>query len=145
MWELDHRKAEHRRIDALELWYWRRLLRIPWTPRRSNQSILKEINPDCSLEGLMMKLKLQSLDFYGKDSLGMCCFNRINEPRRMTLFQKEAQFGKCSVWGDFGWKWKATFMQMQGILHCDDSAKWHRRDIIQLWGQQLTFTAHERI
>ena len=59
MWELDHRKAEHRRIDALELWYWRRLLRIPWTPRRSNQSILKEINPDCSLEGLMMKLKLQ--------------------------------------------------------------------------------------
>ena len=53
------RKAEHRRIDAFELWCWRRLLRVPWTARRSNQSILKEINPGCSLEGLMMKLKLQ--------------------------------------------------------------------------------------
>ena len=52
-------KAEHRRIDAFELWCWRRLLRIPWTARRSNQSILKEITPGCSLEGLMLKLKLQ--------------------------------------------------------------------------------------
>ena len=52
-------KAEHRRIDAFELWCWRRLLRVPWTARRSNQSILKEINPECSLEGLMLKLKLQ--------------------------------------------------------------------------------------
>ena len=57
--ELDHKKAEHRRIDAFELWCWRRLLRVPWTARRSNQSILKEINPECSLEGLMLKLKLQ--------------------------------------------------------------------------------------
>ena len=53
------KKAEHRRIDAFELWYWRRLLRVPWTIRRSNQSILKEISPGCSLEGLMLKLKLQ--------------------------------------------------------------------------------------
>ena len=53
------RKAEHRRIDAFELWCWRRLLRVPWTARRSNQSILKEINPEYSLEGLMLKLKLQ--------------------------------------------------------------------------------------
>ena len=53
------RKAEHQRIDAFELWCWRRLLRVPWTARRSNQSILKEINPGCSLEGLMLKLKLQ--------------------------------------------------------------------------------------
>ena len=52
------KKAEHRRIDAFELWYWRRLLRVPWTARRSNQSILKEISPGCSLEGLMLKLKL---------------------------------------------------------------------------------------
>ena len=52
-------KAEHQRIDAFELWCWRRLLRVPWTARRSNQSILKEISPDCSLEGLMLKLKLQ--------------------------------------------------------------------------------------
>ena len=53
------KKAEHRRIDAFELWFWRRLLRVPWTARRSNQSILKEISPRCSLEGLMLKLKLQ--------------------------------------------------------------------------------------
>ena len=53
------KKAEHRRIDAFELWCWRRLLRVPWTARRWNQSILKEINPEYSLEGLMLKLKLQ--------------------------------------------------------------------------------------
>ena len=53
------KKAECRRIDAFELWCWRRLLRVPWTPRRSNQSILKEISPGCSSEGLMLKLKLQ--------------------------------------------------------------------------------------
>ena len=54
-------KAEHQRIDAFELWCWRRLLRVPWTTRRSNQSILKEISPEYSLEGLMLKLKLQNL------------------------------------------------------------------------------------
>jgi len=55
------KKAEDQRIDAFELWCWRRLLRVPWTPRSSNQSILKEISPGCSLEGLMLKLKLQYL------------------------------------------------------------------------------------
>ena len=53
------KKAECRRIDAFELWCWRRLLRVPWTPRRSNQSVLKEISPGCSLEGVMLKMKLQ--------------------------------------------------------------------------------------
>ena len=56
------KKAERRRIDAFELWCWRRLLRVPWTARRSNQSILTEISPGCSLEGLMLKLKLQYFD-----------------------------------------------------------------------------------
>ena len=56
------KKAEHRKIDAFELWCWRRRLRVPWTARRSNQSILKEISPGCSLEGLMLKLKLQYFD-----------------------------------------------------------------------------------
>ena len=55
------KKAERRRIDAFELWYWRRLLRVPWTARRSNQSILKETSPGCFLEGVMLKLKLQYL------------------------------------------------------------------------------------
>ena len=62
MWEWTIKKAEHRRIDAFELWCWRRLLRVPWTARRSNQSIVKEISCGCSLEGLMLKLKLQ---YYG--------------------------------------------------------------------------------
>ena len=57
------KKAEHRIIDAFELWYWRRLLRVPWTARRSNQSILKEISPGCSLVGLMLKLKLQYFSY----------------------------------------------------------------------------------
>ena len=66
------KKAEHRRIDTFELWCWRRLLRVPWTARRSNQSILKEISPEYSLEGLMLKVKLQ---YFGHlmqraDSLG---------------------------------------------------------------------------
>ena len=56
------KKAEHRRIGGFELWCWRRFLRVPWTARRSNQSILKEISPGCSLEGLMLKLKLHYFD-----------------------------------------------------------------------------------
>ena len=66
------KKAEHWRIDAFELWCWRRLLRVPWTARRSNQSILKEISPEYSLEGLMLKLKLQNFGhwMWRTDSLG---------------------------------------------------------------------------
>ena len=65
------KKAERQRIDSFELWCWRRLLRVPWTARRSNRSILKEISPECSLEGLMLKLKLQYFDHFmrGVDSL----------------------------------------------------------------------------
>ena len=59
MWEVDIKKVEHGRTDAFELWCWRRLLRVPWTPRRSNQSILKGINPEYSLEELILKLKIQ--------------------------------------------------------------------------------------
>ena len=59
VWELDWKERWGQRIDAFGLWCWRRLLRVPWTARRSNQSILKEINPGCSLEGVMLKLKLQ--------------------------------------------------------------------------------------
>ena len=62
------KKAECQRIDVFELWYWRKLLRVPWTARRSNQSILKEINPEFSLEGLMLKLKLQYLGYLMRGS-----------------------------------------------------------------------------
>ena len=73
------KKAEHRRIDAFELWCWRRLLKVPWTARRSNQSILKEISPGCSLEGLMLKLKLQYFD---------------HPLRRTDSFEKTLMLGK---------------------------------------------------
>ena len=73
------KKAECQRIDAFELWCWRRLLRVPWTARRSNQSILKEISPGCSLEGLMLKLKLQ---YFG------------HPMRRADSFEKTLMLGK---------------------------------------------------
>jgi len=78
------KKAEHRRIDAFELWCWRRLLRVPWTVRRSNQSILKEISPEYSLEGLMLKLKLQYFGHLMRrtDSLEKTLMLRMTEGRR---------------------------------------------------------------
>ena len=78
------KKAERRRIDAFELWCWRRLLRVPWTAKRSSQSILKEINPGCSLEGLMLKLKLQSFGHLMQraDSLEKTLMLRKIEGRR---------------------------------------------------------------
>ena len=79
MWELDVKKAEHSRTDPFELWYWGRLLRVPWTARRSNQSILKEISPEYSLEGLMLKLKLQ-------------CFGHLTW--RTDSFEKTLMLGK---------------------------------------------------
>ena len=73
------KKAEHQRIDAFELWCWRRLLSVPWTARRSNQSILKEISPGCSLEGLILKMKLQ---YFG------------HLMRRADSFEKTLMLGK---------------------------------------------------
>ena len=78
------KKAEHRRTDAFELWYWRRLLRVPWTARRSTQSILKETSPGCSLEGLMLKLKLQYFGYLMRrvDSLEKTLILGTTEGRR---------------------------------------------------------------
>ena len=83
------KKAEHRRIDAFELWCWRKLLRVPWTARRSNQSILKEISPGCSLEGLMLKLKLQSF---------------CHLMRRADSFEKTLMLGKIEGGRRRGWQ-----------------------------------------
>ena len=77
------KKAECQRIDAFELWCWRRLLRVPWTARGSNQSIIKEISPGCSLEGLMLKLKLQ---YFG------------HLMRRTDLLEKTLMLGKIEGW-----------------------------------------------
>ena len=81
------KKAERRRIDAFELWCWRRLLRVPWTTRRSNQSILKETSPGCSLEGLMLRLKLQYFDHL---------------MRRADSFEKTLMLGKIEGRGRRG-------------------------------------------
>ena len=79
MYECESRTGECRRIDAFELWCWRKLLRVPWTARRSNQSILNETSPGCSLEGLMLKLKLQYFGYL---------------MRRADLFEKTLMLGK---------------------------------------------------
>ena len=89
MWELDIKKAEHWMIDAYELWSWRRLLRLPWTARSSNQSILKEISPEYSLEGLMLKLKRQ---YFG------------HLMRRMDSFEKTLMLGKIEGKRIRGWQ-----------------------------------------
>jgi len=92
------KKAEHRRIDAFELRCWRRLLRVPWTARRSNQSILKEISPGCSLEGLMLKLKLQ---YFGH------------------LMQRSDSFEKTDAGKDLG-------QEEKGMTE-DEMAGWHHQ------------------
>ena len=103
------KKAECRRSDAFELWFWRRLLRVPWTARRSNQSILKEISPGCSLEGLMLKLKLQ---YFGHlmqtaDSLEETLILGMVEGRRRRGRQRirwldgitdAVDMGLCELW-----------------------------------------------
>ena len=94
MWELDHKKAECWRIGAFELWCWRRLLRVPWIAKRSNQSILNEISPEYSLEGLMLKLKLQ---YFG------------HLMRRADSFEKTLILGKIESRKRRGWDgWMAS-------------------------------------
>ena len=96
------KKAEHWRIDTFELWCWRRLLRIPWTARRSNQSILKEINPEYSLEGLMLKLKLQ---YFG------------HVMRRTDSLEKTLMLGKVEDRRRRGWQ---RIRQLDGITNVMD-------------------------
>ena len=105
------KKTEHWRIDAFELWYWRRLLRVPWTARRSNQSILKEISPEYSLEGLMLKLKLQ---FFGHlmqrdDSLGKTLMLGKIQGRRLRGRQRTRRLdGYEFEWAQWIWVWVSS-------------------------------------
>ena len=120
------KKAEFRRIDAFELWCWRRLLRIPWTVRRSNQSILKEISPGCSLEGLMLKLKLQYFGhlMWRTDSLERpWCWERL----------------KAGGEGDNrGWDgWRASPTQRTWVWASSGSWWWTRKaGVLQSMGSQ---------
>ena len=120
------KKAEHQRIDAYELWCWRRLLRVPWTARRSNQSILKEISSGCSLEGLMLKLELQ---FFG------------HVMRRAESFEKTLMLGKIEGMRRMGWQ---RMRLLDGITDSMDivwvnSRSWWctgRPGVLQLMGLQ---------
>ena len=120
-------KAEHRRIDAFELWCWRRLLRVPWTPRRSNQSILKETSPEYSLQGLMLKLKLQSFghvmrtDSFEKTlMLGKTEGGRRG--RQSKSMSKRCLDGIITQWtwvysnsGSWGWTGRPGMLQSMGL------------------------------
>ena len=115
------KKAECWRIDAFELWYWRRLLRVPWTARRSNQSILKEISPACSLEGLMLKLKLQ---YFG------------HLMQRADSFEKTLMLGKIESRRRRG---RQRMRWLDGITDLMDMGSWWwtgRPGLLQFMGSQ---------
>ena len=120
------KKAEHQRIDASELWWWRRLLRVPWTARRSNQSILEEISPEHSLEGLMLKLKLQSFVHLMRraDSFEKTLVLGLIERRRRRGGQEEKRMTEDKMLGwhhrlnGHGFGWTLAVGDGQGGLVC---------------------------
>ena len=125
------KKAEHQRIDAFELWCWRRLLRVPWTARRSNQSTLKEISPGISLEGMMLKLKLQ---YFG------------HLMRRVDSLEKTLMLGGIGAGGegdDRGWDgWMASLTRWTWVWVNSGSWWWTGRPGV-LWFMGLQRVGHD--
>ena len=133
------KKAERQRIDAFELWCWRRLLRVPWTARRSNKSILKEISPGCSLEGLMLKLKLQYFDHL------MWRANSFEKTLMLGKIEGRRQRGRQRMrWLDsqldgHGFGWTMGVGDGQGGLVCCGS--WGRKESDTT--ERLNWTEHD--
>ena len=109
MWTFEHKESECQRIDAFELWCYRRLLRVPWTARRTNQSILKEISPEYSLEGLMLKLKLQ---YFG------------HMMRRTDSLEKTLMLGKIEGRRKRGWQKMIWLNGFTNLMHMSLSKLW---------------------
>ena len=138
------KKAERQRIDAFELWCWRRLLRVPWTARRSNQSILKEISPECSLEGLMLKLKLQ---YFGH------LMRKTDSWKRPWCWERLKAGGEGDDRGWDGWMasptrwtWVRTSSRGgdgQGGLAC--CSPWGRKESDTNWATELHWYVKSKI
>ena len=142
------KKAEHRRIDAFELWCWRILLRVPWTARRSNQSNLKEISPGCSLEGMVLKLKLQYSGHLMRrvDSLEMTLMLGGIGGRRRRGWQRMRWLDGITNLMDVKFEWTPGVGDGQGGLACYDS--WscrvgHDWETELNWMVNMYFTYHE--
>ena len=134
------KKAEHQRIDAFQLWCWRRLLRVLWTARRSNQSILKEISPKCSLEGLMLKLKL--LIFWPPDVKSWLIRKDLDAGRDWGQKEKGTTGDEMVGWhhrlDGHGFGWTPGIGDGQGGLACCGS--WGRKRVGHNWATELNWT-----
>ena len=134
------KKAERQRTDAFELWCWRRLLRVPWTARRSNQSILKEISPECSLEGLKLKLKLQYFGhlIWRVDSMEKTLMLGKIEDRRRRGWTEDEMVGWRHQLNVHEFGWTPVVRNGQGGLAC--SSPWGHKELVgHDWATELNY------